>query len=135
MIIKLDKTKNIQLSKHFSSTEFICRCSDCTDNFIDDTLIQKLELVRDSYGDVIVINSGFRCPTRNAAVGGVSSSTHCSGLGVDIRPKLNTLDELDKLYNICEKIFNNIGDGRNKGFIHVDVRPLRSSGIKRKWIY
>lgn len=31
-------------------------------------------------------------------------------------------EKLDNLYLICEKYFEAVGDGRNKGFIHVDTR-------------
>ena len=40
-------------------------------------------------------------------------------------------EKLDKLYLICEKYFEAVGDGRPKGFIHVDTR----TGKKRRWNY
>jgi hypothetical protein len=44
---------------------------------------QVLEPVRAHYGPVF-INSGFRCPDLNKAVGGASTSQHCLGQAADI---------------------------------------------------
>lgn len=45
-----------------------------------ENLVQK---VRDNFGPT-VINSGYRGPELNAAIGGASSSQHCKGEAVDI---------------------------------------------------
>lgn len=133
-MISFKKGENKQLSNNFNSGEFECPCKKCTDQFIDEKLIDKLQEVRDMYGKSVVINSGYRCPEHNTAVGGKVGSSHMSGLAADISPELMTLDELDDLYDICYNIFDNIGDGRNKKFVHVDVREPKSTG-KRRWIY
>lgn len=44
-----------------------------------------LQPLRDAYGKSIVINSGYRCPALNKAVGGASTSQHLKGEAVDIR--------------------------------------------------
>jgi len=44
---------------------------------------QVLEPVRAHYGPVF-INSGYRCPDLNKAVGGASTSQHCLGQAADI---------------------------------------------------
>ena len=136
-IIKFKKGDNKQLSTNFNSSEFECPCSHCDkDNqFIDEALIEKLQKVRDIYAKGIGINSGYRCPKHNEEVGGKPGSAHMSGLGADPSPSLRTLDELDELYDVCYDEFNNVGDGRNKGFVHVDTRPLKSDGKKRTWVY
>ena len=43
-----------------------------------------LENLRAQYGKAIVINSGYRSPDVNTAVGGVRNSKHLDGLAVDI---------------------------------------------------
>lgn len=134
MLIKFQKKDTTQLSPNFTANEFDCSCNSCVDNFIDDELIAKLELVRAEVGP-IKIPSGYRCPQHNKAVGGAPSSSHMAGLAVDIQPIPLNVDSLDRLYNKCLEVFDNIGDGRPKGFVHVDVRPAKASGIKRKWIY
>jgi uncharacterized protein YcbK (DUF882 family) len=133
-MIPFKKGENKQLSKNFNSSEFQCPCNKCTDQFIDLKLINKLQQVRDTYGKAINVNSGYRCPEHNAAVGGKIGSAHMSGLAVDISPSLLTLDELDELYELCYNNFDNIGDGRGKKFVHVDVREAKKTG-KRHWIY
>lgn len=136
-IIKFKKGDNRQLSTNFNSKEFECSCKHCVkDNqFIDEDLVSKLQSVRDKYGKGIGINSGYRCPQHNEEVGGKPGSAHMSGLGADPSPALKTLDELDELYELCYDEFDNIGDGRNKGFVHVDTRPKKSDGKKRTWLY
>jgi hypothetical protein len=53
------------------------------------------------------------------------------GKAADIRPSVSSKEKLDKLYLICENHFEAVGDGRKKGFIHVDTR----TGKKRRWDY
>lgn len=48
-------------------------------------VVEKLlQPIRDELGLPIKINSGYRCPALNKAVGGVSTSAHCFGLAVDM---------------------------------------------------
>lgn len=118
-----------KLSKYFSNKEF----ENSTDKefYIEQGLLDKLDLVREELGEPITITSGYRSPKHNAKVGGSPSSQHCLGKAADIRPSKSTKEKLDKLYLICEKYFEAVGDGRNRGFIHVDIR----SGKKRRWNY
>ena len=44
-----------------------------------------LEVLRDRYGQPIIINSGYRSPQLNKKVGGVATSNHVTGCAVDIR--------------------------------------------------
>lgn len=49
------------------------------------TLIEQLlDPIRAAWGGPITINSGYRCPKLNAAVGGVSTSQHLRGEAADI---------------------------------------------------
>lgn len=45
-----------------------------------------LQLIRDSFGFPVKVNSGYRSSVVNSAVGGVSNSYHLQGLAFDIRP-------------------------------------------------
>ncbi len=84
-----------------------------------------MDKVREELKLPIKITSGYRCEKHNKAVGGVQGSQHVLGQALDI-----TCSDLDKLMEILPKYFNSIGDGRSKGFIHVDKRlgPHR-------WVY
>jgi uncharacterized protein YcbK (DUF882 family) len=46
---------------------------------------QVLQPLRDRLGKSIAINSGYRCPALNKAVGGVDTSQHVKGEAADIR--------------------------------------------------
>ena len=48
-------------------------------------LCQWLEVLRERSGGPIVINSGYRSPQLNRAVGGASNSNHLTGCAADIR--------------------------------------------------
>lgn len=128
-MISWKKGQYKKLSKYFSSKEF----ENKTDKqfYIDPVLLQKLDLVREEFGEPIKITSGYRSPEHNAKVGGSPSSQHCLGKAADITPANFSKEKLDKLYLICENHFEAVGDGRRKGFIHVDTR----TGKKRRWDY
>lgn len=134
MLIKFKKGDTTQITEHFSVDEFICPCTECSDQFIDDELVNKLEIVRTAVGP-LKITSGYRCPAHNKAVGGEPNSAHMSGLAADIQPIPLNVDDLDKMYLEMYKIYDNIGDGRRFNFVHVDVRPKKPNGLKRTWSY
>ena len=84
----------VTLSKNFTLQEYI-KSQTALRKGIDNTpseehlesakklFEQVVQPVRDNFG-VTVINSGYRGPALNAAVGGASSSQHCKGEAVDI---------------------------------------------------
>lgn len=43
-----------------------------------------LQPLRDAWGKPLSVNSGYRCPALNAAVGGVATSQHVKGEAADI---------------------------------------------------
>ena len=47
--------------------------------------LEVLQPLRDYVGAPVHINSGYRCPELNEAVGGVKNSQHCRGEACDIR--------------------------------------------------
>lgn len=46
-----------------------------------------LQPLRDAYNEALNINSGYRCPELNKAVGGVPTSHHLQGKAADVRVK------------------------------------------------
>jgi hypothetical protein len=86
-----------------------------------------LQPVRDHFGTVTV-NSGYRSPDSNAAVGGVRTSDHCLGRAADIEvqgisnPDLAQwiMDNLDYTQLILE--FYTQGQP-NSGWVHVSYDP------------
>lgn len=63
-----------------------------------------LQPLRDIYGKPITINSGYRCPALNKAVGGVATSQHCFDAETEILTDKgwatpDTIDECDHVYS------------------------------------
>jgi len=103
------------LTKHFSKYEFKCKC--CGDLVIDMQLIYGLEVLRRILGKPIIINSAYRCPKHNKAVGGVDNSQHVSGMAADIRVIGMTPDEV---HRVAKWFF--VGLGLYDNFLHIDIR-------------
>lgn len=51
---------------------------------IEHLVTNLLQPLRGQYGKRMVINSGYRCPTLNKAVGGVQTSQHTKGEAADV---------------------------------------------------
>ena len=90
--------KIMKLSEHFGLAE-LCKTKTGIDNVPNEAQVENLKRVcqwleqlrrrwNNLYGegdDPIIINSGFRSPEVNKAVGGVPTSNHLTGCAVDIR--------------------------------------------------
>ena len=118
-----------KVSKHFRVREFASK--DGSDKvLIDDDLVTLLENIREAAGGkAITINSGYRSPEHNAAVGGVSNSQHVKGTAADI-----VVEGTDPLTvgQIAEHFLNKKGGiGVYQTFTHVDTRTTRSRWDQR----
>jgi zinc D-Ala-D-Ala carboxypeptidase len=71
------------LTEHFSSAEFACRCG-CGAARVEDRLVEALQALRDVVGRPVRVTSGVRCEAHNRAVGGAEGSQHLSGRAADI---------------------------------------------------
>ena len=107
-------------TKEFESKDG--RQSPFDDTVVKRELIVKLNAIRSKYGKPIVVNSGYRSPEHNAAVGGVKNSFHTLGLAADIRPLSKNMDDLPELQRICDEMNRTGGVGFYDTFVHVDVR-------------
>lgn len=108
------------LTDNFNLKEFQCKCG-CQTVKISSKLVNRLQALRDRVGVPFVINSGFRCPSHNANVGGAKNSYHVKGLACDIQcPKGYTVEEFAKL---CFDFGFSVG--AYPTFVHVDVRPIQ----------
>ena len=72
---------------HFEIREFNCPC--CLSSLdggvrVAVALVFWLEVMRRALGRPLVINSGFRCASRNAGVGGSTTSRHLIGCAADV---------------------------------------------------
>lgn len=114
-----DKT---QLSANFQAKEFDCQCGKCPETLIDIDHVAKLQKLRDDMGASIKLNSAYRCPAHNKAVGGENNSIHMKGQATDIVISGMTPNEVA---DSCEHFD---GLGRYDTFTHVDSR-----GSKARW--
>jgi hypothetical protein len=87
-----------------------------------------LQPVRDHYGRGVKVNSGYRSPESNSAVGGSKTSDHCKGMAADIEiPGVANadlaqwiMDNLDYTQLILEFYTPGIPDS---GWVHVSYDP------------
>ena len=87
-------------------------------------LILLLQHVRNHFGEVVNINSGYRSPAHNKAIGGAKKSRHKMGMATDITVFNHTPSEVWKYL----KSLNPGGLGRYNSFTHVDIE-----GEDRRW--
>ena len=101
-------------------------------NIPDDEQLTNMELVaeevfeplREWVGGPIKINSFFRCPKLNKAIGGSSKSQHCYGQAIDIDDTFHKASNADMYHYIKEHLeFDQLiwefGDNKNPDWVHV----------------
>ena len=141
--------KQTNLSEHFGLAE-LTKTSMNIENVPSEAQVENLKRVcrwlerlrrrwNDKYGDgddPIIINSGFRSPEVNKAVGGVPTSNHLTGCAVDIRcigmeQALRYASILLDISDMSREDFDEllIEQRRNVIWIHFAVRP---SGNRRR---
>ena len=128
-----------QLSANFSLHE-MCKSETAMrmgfDNTPDETATENLRLlcekvlqpVREHYGKGVKVNSAYRSPESNAAVGGSKTSDHCKGMAADIEiPGVANadlaqwiMDNLEYTQLILEFYTPGIPDS---GWVHVSYDP------------
>jgi hypothetical protein len=112
-----------KLSANFKVREFAC--SDGSDPiFIAPELVNILQKIRDHFGKPVNINSAYRTPAKNKAVGGATHSQHLYGIAADISiPGISP----KTVAAYAETLLPNTGGiGIYKTFTHIDVRRTKS---------
>ena len=119
-----------KLSAHFDDSEFKCRCCGQlhpSGDMPPKKLVSFLEDIRAHFGGIPVhINSGYRCPKHNAAVGGASASRHMAGDASDL-----WIEGVSPhaVYEVANRLIGHEGGvGEYATFTHIDVR-----GHKARW--
>ena len=83
-----------------------------------------LDPLRRAWGKPILVNSGYRCPALNKAVGGVASSQHLRGEAADITtgsPETNK--QLDDLAIALRLPFDQLIGERGYTWLHISHKP------------
>lgn len=117
------KDGSVMLSPNFTTREFACHGSGCCDAvMVDEGLVGYLQQIRDHVDAPVHINSGYRCPIHNAAVGGAAGSYHTKGMAADIR--VEGLAPLS-VAQYAQRI-GILGIGLYADFVHIDTRTQKS---------
>lgn len=85
-----------------------------------------LDPLREAYGAPIIVDSAYRCPKLNRAVGGSSTSQHKTGEAADIRTVKDTPEENKKLYDLIKKLnlpFDQLINEYGFNWVHVSYSP------------
>ena len=109
---------NILVAPNFLLREFQCKDGSCQ-VVLHRELLERLQALRDTLGRPVIINSGYRNPSHNKAVGGSPNSYHIKGMAADIRvPGISpaALAEAARQAGFRGVIIYDT-------FVHVDVRP------------
>lgn len=121
------------MTKNFKLSEFKCSCGCDMPEHVEDNIRQlanELQLVRNLIKRPIRINSAYRCPSHNRAIGGVSDSQHIFGKAADIvivgLTSSKTYDLLNKLQH--SGLILTGGLGVYNTFVHYDTR-----GRRKRW--
>lgn len=90
------------------------------------TLIPRVNMFLEAFGEKRAVNSGYRSPEANAAAGGKKKSNHLICAAIDLE------DKDAKLYNFArsnEKLLKEIGlwcEERMGGWLHLQCIPPKS---------
>ena len=115
--------------RYFTREEFKCKCGgrycDGYPAEIDMSMVKIADKIREKIGKPITINSGLRCKTHNANVGGVSNSQHLYGNAADLGCPSGCTPT--QMASIAEDIMGDTGGiGIYSWGIHIDTRPTKS---------
>ncbi len=129
----MPQTKNFNPA---TDVKICCTCGliSCDKRSINQATLDALQRVRDDYGRPMRITSGGRCanhPSQRAKAN-PESGDHFAGRGVDIA--VSSRQEYDKLALLAGRHgFNTIGDGLERGFIHLGRRDIGNAVVS--WGY
>lgn len=101
------------------------RCSKEDAERLKKLIENVLDPLREAYGKPIKVNSGYRCPELNKAVGGSKTSDHMKGCAADIVGTPNTKAENKRLLELVKSLdlpFDQLIDEKNLSWVHVSYR-------------
>ena len=121
--------------KFFSEREFACKCCGQLPPSMRANIVALVDNVldpaREEFGGPVTVNSGYRCPKHNLAVGGVVNSQHMKGEAADVccadNKRLAEIIEKNGKYDQMIKYLRPDGSIR---FIHVSWK--RNGGNRKQ---
>lgn len=127
-IRQYEKGDRSPIAPNFRVPEFACRGQGCCDKvYIDETLVEFLQKIREHFGKPVTVNSGYRCQGHNRAVGGANGSRHTTGQAADIAVKDITPAEVAQYAESLGVTGIGLYETAKDGFfVHIDTRPAKS---------
>lgn len=111
---------------NFTPAEIACRGTGKIG--IDTDALDKLQRLRDLLGVPLMLNSAYRSPEHNLAVGGALQSEHLKGRAFDV--SMANLDPVTFEAAARKAGFTGFGFYRRNNFIHIDTGPAREWGAR-----
>ena len=111
---------------HFDIDEFDSPDQSGSGVYMKIKLLEMLDAAREQAGIPFRVNSGYRTPEHNAAVGGVQDSAHTRGWAADIAAR--TLEQKIRIVRAARSVgFNRFGIYDT--FIHLDCDPSKQENV------
>lgn len=129
--------ENIQFTKNFSLFELVVTDhrgfdeeqynppTEIIEN-LRSLCVTILQPLRDALGTPIKVNSGYRCPALNKAIGGAKTSLHTLGKAADIIDLTNGNEFLFNKIKALHLPFDQLIDELNFRWVHVSYDPKRN---------
>jgi uncharacterized protein YcbK (DUF882 family) len=120
-IYHIPRDEKRMLSTNFEVSEFASKDGHPV-VLIHPKLVELLQALRDHFAKPIKINSGYRSPAHNKAVGGSKASKHMNGTAADIVIK----GVSPRVVADQARAFNAGGVKAYPTFTHIDVEEIRT---------
>jgi len=124
-----EKDRNYPALRYFNRSEFDCPTEEGSGENMCPSFLQKLDNARHKAKIPFKINSGYRSPKHNTAVGGVKNSSHmnipCNAADISVK---DGRERFLILVSLMSQGFTRFGIGKN--FIHVDSDDRVNGGDK-----
>lgn len=88
--------------------------------------VNILQPLRDALNSPVNLNSGYRCPSLNQAIGGARNSQHMTGHAADIIDLNNGNENLFKKIKQLDLPFDQMIDEFGFRWVHVSYDPVRN---------
>ncbi|MQQ09119.1 DUF882 domain-containing protein [Epibacterium sp. SM1979] len=113
---------------NFSPEEIACRGTSKVG--IDFDAMEKLQALRNRLGTPIILNSAYRSPEHNSAVGGATRSQHLKAKAFDVSMANHDPEQFELAARAVG--FTGFGFYKRNNFIHIDTGPDREWGDRWK---
>lgn len=112
---------------NFTPEELACRGTGKLG--VDPVALDRLQRLRIRLGAPLILNSAFRSPEHNRAVGGAKASQHLKGRAFDVSMTNHDPEQFEAAARAVG--FTGFGFYQQNDFIHVDTGPPREWG--KRW--